>query len=360
MGRCIESKLFVQTNFKHKLFFKMQDDEHKFTPARIRRKRNRLRRLASNPTSAGDQIIKKEEQSKVRNFLRKVKRVLCTTLFLSIAAAVLLGHHLTQNNAKQTSLLQDFLSSYRRNYYQIIHGKPHYCDIELDTKFLFARIGEHQILHQQQALQQLEMVLRNQSHFRSIAFVGPSGVGKTMTANALETHFPWRENVHSYAWNTHVEEEAQKIRMLRFYVEHLSDCGRNLLIIDNLAPCESEVVAILNQMIAAEDNAYRKHVIVIYIFHLNALLDSNLYQKQKYELQNLPDTTTIHFKALNKEELRECIQRETLTNNLTLNDADFNEIVDTIDVTTSGCKKVQAKVLLYGQRLDEINNLDDN
>ncbi|XP_017485463.1 PREDICTED: uncharacterized protein LOC108374025, partial [Rhagoletis zephyria] len=172
------------------------EDEKKLTPARTR-KRLKLRRLASSPAStAGDQLIK--EQSTL-NFLRKLKRILFATLFLSVAAAVLLGHHLTQNNAQQNSLIQDFLSSYRRHYYQIVHGIPHYCDAELNARSVFARINEHQILHQEEALQKLDIILRNQTHFRSIAIVGPSGVGKTMTASALGEHFPWRENVWTYA-----------------------------------------------------------------------------------------------------------------------------------------------------------------
>ncbi|XP_053950250.1 uncharacterized protein LOC128858208 [Anastrepha ludens] len=316
------------------------------------RKRLKLRRLARSPTRVGDQLIK-EQQSIACNFLRQLKCILFATFFLSLAAAVLLGHHLTQNNAKNSSLIQDFVSSYRRHYYQIVYGKPHYCDADLDAQSMFARIREHQILNQEQALLTLESILGNNTQFRSIAIVGSSGVGKTMTANALEEHFPWRENVWTYAWNTHVENEVQKFRMLRFYVEKFSDCGGNLLIIDNLAPCDNEVVPLLNQMIATQDNANKKRFIVLYIFQLNAMIDANSKLLQKNALQNLPDTTTINFKSFNEKQLRDCIRREALLENLSLSGGDFDEIAATIDVVTSGCKKVHPKVLVYGQRLEE-------
>lgn len=325
--------------------------EDETLPVSRRRKRVRIRRLASNPTKAEEH--NKKEQSKARNFLRKLKRVLFVTLFLSAAAALILGHHFTRSNTKQTSILQDFRNSYRRQYHQIVHGKPHYCEALLDVQNMILGMREYRILHQEEALQRLENTLRNQTQFHSIAIVGPSGVGKTMTANALAANFPWRENVWRYAWNTHVENEVQKFRMLRLYVEQFSDCGCNLLIVDNLSPCDDAVVPLLNQMIAFQDEASSKRVIVIFIFNLNAMLDSNSYQQQESILQNFRNTTTINFKRLNERDLLDCIYREMNIENLMITKTNFDDIASSIDVSTSGCKKVRAKVLVYGRSLRE-------
>ncbi|XP_004520886.1 uncharacterized protein LOC101453740 [Ceratitis capitata] len=316
-----------------------------------KRKRVKIRRLVASPSNSVDKINENCETNG-RLFLRKLKRLLFITLLSSVASAVLLGHHLTHNNTEQSSILQDFVSSYRRHYYQIIHGKPHYCDAKLDVQNILSRIHD-QILHQEDAIQKLDSILRNETQLRSIAIVGPSGVGKTMTASALLSYFPWRENMWTYAWNTHVENEVEKFRILRMYVEQFTDCGRNLLIVDNLSPCDDAVIPLLNQMIATQDGANKKRVVVIYIFNLNSMLNSDLYQKQRDSLQNLPDTTTINFKSFNEKELKDCIRREVQTENLTITDADFEEIVATIDVATSGCKKVKSKVLVYGHRIDE-------
>ncbi|XP_050332282.1 uncharacterized protein LOC126760580 [Bactrocera neohumeralis] len=324
--------------------------EDKILPVGRSRKRLRIRRLASSPA---DKKRNKKQESKTHTFLRKLKRGLFITLFLSAAAALILGHHLTRSNAKQTTIFKDFLSSYRRHYHQIVHGKPHYCESLLDVQSLMAGVRKYTILHQEQALQRLESTLRNQTQVHSIAIVGPSGVGKTMTASALAANFPWRENVWTYAWNTHVENEVQKFRMLRLYVEQFSDCGSNLLIVDNLLPCDDAIVPLMNQMIASQDEASNKRVIVIYIFNLSAMLDSNSYQQQENTLQHLPNTTTINFKRLNKKDLRECIYREMHTENLIITKDNFDEIANTIDVATSGCKKVKAKVLVYGRPLEE-------
>lgn len=333
-------------------------NEDKILPVGRSRKRARIRRLVSSPARAKDHLNKKLE-SKTQTFLRKLKRALFVTLFLSAAAALILGHHLTRSNSKQNTVLQDFLSSYRRHYHQIVHGKPHYCDAILDVQTMMQGMREFRILHQEEALQRLESTLRNQTQFHSIAIVGPSGVGKTMTANALASHFPWRENIWSYAWNTHVENEVQKFRMLRLLVEQFSDCGRNLLIVDNLSPCDDEVVPLLNQMIDSQDDASNKRVIVIYIFNLNAMLDTISYQQQGSSLQHLPNTTTINFKSLNERDLRDCIYREIKTENRILTKDNLDEIVNTIDVATSGCKKVKAKVLVYGRPLEENATTND-
>lgn len=318
----------------------------KILPVGRSRKRVRIRRLASSP--GRDEKRNTKQESKTRIFLQ----IFFSILFL-LAAALILGLHLTRNNAKQTTLLQDFLNSYRRQYHQIVHGKPHYCESLLDVQSMMLRMRDYRILHQEEALQRLERTLRNQTQFHPIAIVGPSGVGKTMTANALAANFPWNENVWTYSWNTHVENEVQKFRMLRLYVEQFSDCGRNLLIVDNLSPCDDAVVPLLNQMIASQEKASNNRVIVIYIFNLNAMLDLNSYQQQERTLQHLPNTTIINFKRLNERDLRDCIYREMHTENLTITKDNFDEIFRTIDVATSGCKKVKAKVLVYGHSFEE-------
>lgn len=276
--------------------------------------------------------------------------MLIVTALLTFTIALLMGHYFTQNNSNTKQIVKEFLKNYRNQYTDIVHGKSNYCDQkqQLDTAILFARIKQNNILHQDQALQQIEVALRNESDLNAVALVGPTGVGKTLFIRGLQQNFPWQENVHTYAWNTYVKDEAEKFHLIRLLIENLSECGQNLLIIENLQACDHGVVAIVNQMLMEALNKQHKRVVLFYVFNLNTMINREAYIKQNNLLQSLTDCNVVNFKAFTTHELRDCVQREADLENITLASRDYDEIVETIDPIKSGCKNVNAKVLMYG------------
>lgn len=267
---------------------------------------------------------------------------------VTFTIALLLGHYLTQNNSNTKQILKDFLKNYRSHYWDIVHGKNNYCDQNLDIPTLFSRIRQQNILHQDQAIRQIEVALRNESNLNAIAIVGPVGVGKSLFIRALLQNFPWQENVHTYAWNTYVSDEAEKFHLVRILAENLSDCGQNLLVIENLHACDNSAVALINQLLSDTIKKQHKRVVLFYVFNLNTMLPAEAYAIQKDLLQTLPDCSIVNFNSFTQYELRDCIKREVELENVSLTEEDYDEIVNTIDPMKSGCKNVNAKVLMYG------------
>lgn len=272
---------------------------------------------------------------------------------LTFTVALLMGHYFTQNDSNTKQILKEFIKNYRNQYTQIVHGKHNYCDRRqpLDTAKLFASIRQNQILHQDQALQQIEMTLRNDSDLNAIALVGPVGVGKSLFMRALEETFPWQENVHTYAWNTFVEDEADKFHLIRVLIENLSECGQNLLVIENLQTCDHGAVEIINQLLKEANNNSKQHkrIVLFYVFNLNTMLSPEVYEQQRdLLLSSLSDCNVINFNRFTQLELKDCVRREADVENVSLTTQDYDEIAATIDPLKSGCKNVNAKVLMYG------------
>ncbi|XP_023303282.2 uncharacterized protein LOC111685259 [Lucilia cuprina] len=310
-------------------------------------KRKKLRRLVDNGN-----------MDKNKRSSHKCKRILIITALITFTIALLMGHYFTQNNSNTKQILKEFLKNYRNQYTEIVHGKNNYCDQKqpLDTATLFARIKQNHILHQEQAMQHIEVALRNESDLNAIALVGPTGVGKTLFMGALQENFPWQENVHTYAWNTYVKDEAEKFHLIRILIENLSECGQNLLVIENLQACDHGVIPIINQLLIEANKKQHKRVVIFYVFNLNTMLTAEAYATQKNLLQSLPDCQVINFKSFKQAELRDCIKRESEIEHVTLGKQDYDEIVETIDPLKSGCKNVNAKVLMY----HTIKNKKDN
>ncbi|XP_065364040.1 uncharacterized protein LOC135957255 [Calliphora vicina] len=303
-------------------------------------KRKKLRRLVDS----GDM-----EKNKIKS-ANKCKRILIVLTLITFTIALLMGHYFTQNNSNTKQMLKEFIKNYRNQYTEIVHGKNNYCDQkqQLDTATLFASIKQNRILHQEQAMQKIEVALRNESDLNAIALVGPTGVGKSLFIEALQQNFPWHENVHTYAWNTYVNDDAEKFHLIRILIENLSECGHNLLVIENLQACDHGAIPIINQLLIEANNKQQKRVVLFYVFNLNTMLTAQAYATQRDLLQSLPDCNIINFKSFNESDLRDCIKREAEIENVTLRTQDYDEIVETIDPLKSGCKNVNAKVLMYG------------
>ncbi|XP_075156404.1 uncharacterized protein LOC142229717 [Haematobia irritans] len=311
-------------------------------------RRKKIRRLADEP--------KPTENNKR---MTKCKRMLVFTGLLTFTVALLMGHYYRQNNSNSKHILKEFLKNYRNQYTQIVHANQNYCDQkqQLAQTDIFERIRSYGILNQEKILQQIEVALRNESDLNPIALVGPIGVGKSLFMRAMVENFPWQENVRTFSWETFVKNESEKIRLVRTLVDSLSDCGQNLLVIEDLWPSNHGVVSVINQLVRETISNQQKRVIVFYVFSLNTMLPRPKYDQNKDILDMLPDTNVIHLNSFGENELRDCIKKEMDAENLTLNSEDIDEIVATIEPSKSGCKNVNAKVLMFGTAAKTKDNL---
>ncbi|KAI9584137.1 hypothetical protein GQX74_010472 [Glossina fuscipes] len=228
------------------------------------------------------------------------------------------------------------------------NGGSKYCDPRKDINpgKILTSIRKNWIIHQEVALKDLEIALRNEYTLNSVALVGPIGVGKSLVVNSLIANFPWPDNVHTYAWNTNVRDEAEKFYMLRMIIQQFSDCGRNLLIIENLQDSDHALVPLLSELIKRTVNKHKK-IIVFYVFNLSS--DEYLREEQqKFLTKSLPLVNIVNFNAFTEKELKDCIYREMRVEKINLKPEDFNRITLTIDVAQSGCRNVNEKVLSYG------------
>lgn len=225
-----------------------------------------------------------------------------------------------------------------------------HCNQKLDTMRIFRQISK-QVINQEQALARLERAAKSSRPLRSVALLGPPGVGKSLTAMVLRQQFPWPENVHSYSWSTYVPDSAHKFNVIRNFVDQLSSCGQNLLIIDNLSPCDYSFVPMYNKLLLEREGdshkAANQSVLVIYIFNLEMQ-----YYWQQYELlQQLPmDTTIINYRSFGQAEVLGCLENELRLEQRSLDSKTISHIVEEamLDVDDAGCKRIRPLLIEHG------------
>lgn len=252
------------------------------------------------------------------------------------------------------------MTNYRNQFKEIAQGKSVHCTQQFNIEILNETIQNHGILHQDKAIQQVFDVLKweqdpeigldsgGRHRLRTMVFVGTHGVGKTLLSTAIMDGFTWPNNVHRYIWTTKVGNENQRFHLLRVIIEQLSECGWNLLIIDNLNVCDYALVPIINKQFLQVTANTQKRLVIIYIFSLNTLMSNTSLVEQMRYIEDLDVTKLIYFKQFNRSELLQCIYREIVKEEVTLKMEDLDDIMDAIDPLESGCKNVNAKVLMYG------------
>ncbi|EDW24820.1 GL23177 [Drosophila persimilis] len=221
-----------------------------------------------------------------------------------------------------------------------------YCNQPLDTKRLFELINK-QVLNQEQALAGMERTLSRDHQFQSMALLGPPGVGKTLTVSALRLYFPWPENVHALFGSSCGPDEERHCPVIRKILEQLSDCGKNLLIIDNLAPCDHSIVAIFNRQIL--NGLQNKSVLVLYIFNLEV---KDYWRQFEFLQKELPvDTGIVSFRLFGRDDLRDCLQNELKLGSRVLDEDEQSRILGEAmsRVCCAGCKGLREIVLQQGR-----------
>lgn len=250
-----------------------------------------------------------------------------------------------------------FMQRYTTQYQATVHNKLNYCDRTMPLQDMFEHI-QGAVINQEIALKQLEHALANQS-FQSIALVGTSGVGKTLTMRKLLEKYPWPENVQTIAWNDYelIDIDA-RYKAVGKILGNLAHCGRNLIIIDNMAMCDLEYMASINGMVQSNskvangtNDSDKKYLTIIYVFNVNSMLPEEIYSEQLKMLKQVETTAMIVYRMFGPKDLEACVRHEQRLLDLKMDERHIEDMVNTTDVKISGCKTVRAKVLVLGHPL---------
>ncbi|TDG40387.1 hypothetical protein AWZ03_013188 [Drosophila navojoa] len=267
--------------------------------------------------------------------------------------------------SQNTEVFTKVMQRYTTQYQATVHNKLNYCDRTMPLHDMFEHI-QGAVINQELALKQLEQALANYS-FQSIALVGTSGVGKTLTIRKLLEKYPWPENVQTIAWNDYklIDNDA-RYKAVWKTLGNLAHCGRNLIIIDNMAMCDLEYMTSINSMaqsnsdLASSANDFdKKHLTIIYVFNVNSMLPEELYREQLKMLKQVETTAMIVYRMFGTNDLEACVRHESRLLHLKLDERHIEDMVNTIDVKISGCKTVRSKVLVLGHPLmteEEMHN----
>ncbi|XP_039497269.1 uncharacterized protein LOC120455294 [Drosophila santomea] len=303
------------------------------TSMRNARRRRRIRRLLENKRS--------EEREAKRDQKKK-------NLVLLILAIVTVGRQLLRLT-DNSSTFYGFLENYKNQYHSIVHNQDNYCNPSqrLGDMVQHAR---HQVLNQEQALDQLELALDSIAK-ETIVLVGTSGVGKSHTARILRENFPWSENMKTLSWS-----DSRTLRQLKSMLSDLTNCGQNMILIDNMTPKDAQFVPAINQLInMAKENAnqtehsHQKLLTLVLIFNVNSMQSGKALNMDMENLRNMPHTQVITYATLESTHLIDCIRREAANAMVQLEDEHVDEIIRSTNARASGCKSILAKVMLYGK-----------
>lgn len=248
-----------------------------------------------------------------------------------------------------TKRIRDDLNVHYTNHYNsLVHGKNDYCEQHLDVELIMEQLTER-VIGQQNAINRLKRIILNHQNLTSIALIGTSGIGKTLTTNVIQSHFHWNENIQLITWlDYHETMKKADVNYFRNVMRSLSHCGQNLVIIDDIPESEINFIQKINIR-------FRKYVlndskIKLLIFYVIRVQSSNNSQldnpDQEGDFQFDETISMIHYRKFNKNDLIECIKTESKLINTPLNDNEINDIIKYINVDKFGCKNVHSKIVI--------------
>lgn len=198
--------------------------------------------------------------------------------------------------------------------------------------------------------------LENHRKVTAMAFVGGSGVGKSLLASILEQHFQWPRNIVHMTWpaTTDNSKDSDQFNQLLQLTNRTINkhCGHNLIIVDNLSIRKTTNIFKFHSMIINQSKINNLKMIILYVYNVPSYLNNELdvLNETITQIVNLNSNNKIQaiiFDQFTKENLRHCIQIESEKLNVILEEEEIFAILREIDWTRSGCKKVKAKVALY-------------
>lgn len=185
--------------------------------------------------------------------------------------------------------------------------------------------------------------LGNREWIIQMAFVGPIGTGKTLSANILVGNFKWQQNVQRLVFDINfgplLDANEANESDYNLVASKLSDCGFNLVVVDDVRLKDSAVqrIAALERRLHRLAKQKLFKIVLVVIFSDSA--DSS-------DLQNeLKNFVLVEFNAFTEETFHECIRVHEKIHNVKLKQKDIEELRH-INFTNTGCKTLAKKLNL--------------
>lgn len=235
-----------------------------------------------------------------------------------------------------------------RQYNFHLYGKMDYCNQQFEPATLTAPLKLH-ILNQSDAVNRISEVIENLNSVVSLALVGGSGVGKTLTCNILQTNFQWASNVLYFVWSNVRSTSSQYYKIMNSIKKFSRNCGAHLVIIDSIDITYKKTIQELNDEIQTEFYGSDNSILVVYVFNLASYSDDDLktLEEKRDRLQNLSGITSINFRSFDRYDVEQCIRVESAKLNVSLSNQELSEIFEYVDSSRSGCKLIHSKLSMY-------------
>lgn len=223
------------------------------------------------------------------------------------------------------------------NQFQLyLHGRENYCDEPFEHWHISNTLN-NRIIGQDDALENINIVLQQHERISAMAFVGTSGIGKTLALNLIQEHFQWHLNVRQYIWSS-IDPPGHQFTELLKLIKGLTTCGQNAIFIDNIPMKFIHIIDEFNQKLLNHCNENHIKLIVIYVFQISNAIEA-------IEPVQLDKVKTIRFRQFNSDDIHNCITMESDRLKIDIQPNQIDELLQDIDAKRHGCKLIAAKIV---------------
>ena len=212
------------------------------------------------------------------------------------------------------------------------------CEMKLNVQEINL-ILQHSVHGQESAINEITTELNTfntlqGTQMKILVFIGGVGVGKSYSASIISTNFLWDTNVQEFVMPIRRSLLAKEIS------SEFSRCGDNLLVIDDLKPKDTEIMAgFLNELLSL-NSVLDTRVLVVLVFTTQNE-DSNKIHND-FEAAGL-SAKVIRFQPLEQETVQMCIEESLFRKGVKWNKDDVQKVLENVPQDI-GCKGVSSKV----------------
>ncbi|CRL08621.1 CLUMA_CG021301, isoform A [Clunio marinus] len=265
--------------------------------------------------------------------------------WMLLAAVFLIGSYFISNISISSC---GFWATYENNFNKIVHGDGKYCYRSIESEKIVEELKKN-IVGQDDAISLIKasLNLANREKIIQMAFIGGTGVGKSLASNIIVSNWKWKHNTVNFIFDINFNADLQGKEAfdddLRIVTSHLSDCGFNLIVIDDVDNESTTInrIAKLDRSLhrLAKQNLYK--IVFIVIFNKNP---------NSIELEEaLNNFVIIDFHPFTKELLEKCIEFHEKMYKVKLSPIEIDEL-KMINYTNFGCKTVAKKINLISNK----------
>lgn len=297
--------------------------EPQILPTKRKKTKRKLRSLVKDNAEAKDEKPDDKSRWNWKYFALPVL-ILIASLFLSEISISSCG----------------FWATYENNYNKIVYGDERHCYRTIESSWSVSKLKER-VVGQDEALSLIEgsLDLANREKIIQMAFVGGTGVGKTLSAEILTDL--WRWNVFSSIFDINfsmdLSGEAAYKSDLEIVMSQMKNCGFNLIVIDDV----DSTIETIERIAKLERNLHRiaklKLFKIVLVVIFKGEQDSSALQEQ------LKDFVIIDFHPLTEESFKKCVEIHQKLHNVTLKPRELEELM-MINFNKTGCKTVAKKL----------------